>query len=280
MRKTNLLLFISLLALLRVNLSLCQIIEGRVVDDETKEKLSYVNVGIQGKNLGTVTDTTGYFKLLIKEPSYDTLMFSLIGYESYAMAIHDLMNTKSVNIRLRQKAYQLKEVVVSSKKYKYEVLGNQDKSKHRKLGIGQDQLGSELGTVIKVKNIPAYLESAKFYIVKNDYGKIRLRLNIYALKNDNPSESILNKPIYVETDLKSGLWSIDLAEFNLVVNDDFFISLEHIQDMGYQGLYFSFGFDNSASFVKAASQADWKKINYNGKSIGAGFSVIVSYEKR
>lgn len=280
MKKTKLLFFVSLLVLINVNFSLSQMIEGKVVDAETKKHLSYVNVGIRGKNLGTVTDTAGYFKLLIKEPSNDTLMFSLIGYESYAMGIRDLMKAKDIDIRLTQKTYQLKEVVVSSKKYNYELLGNHDKNKHRKLGIGRDQLGAELGTVIRVKNVPAYIESAKFYIVKNDYGKIRLRLNIYDLKKDNPSESILTKPIYIETDLKSGLWKIDLAEYNLVVNNDFFISLEYIQDMGYQGLYFSFGFDNSPSFMKATSHADWKKLDYNGRSIGAGFNVTVSYEKR
>ena len=263
-----------------ITYSYSQTIEGKVTDYETGQSLSYVNIGIPGKNRGTVTDTNGEFKLTVTNNlENDSLVFSLIGYESVKISIHQVNRQEYSQLRLKQRTYQLEEVVVSSKRYRFEKLGNQAQSKRKKIGIGRDQLGAELGTLIQVRNKLAYLEKASFYIAKNDYGKIRLRLNIYTFKDGRPSESLLSKPVYVETDIKNGWWTVDLAESNIAVEGDFLISLEYIQDMGFQGLYFGFVFDNDPSYLKATSQAEWKKISYNENSVGASFYVVVSYPK-
>jgi hypothetical protein len=260
--------------------SYSQTIKGKVTDYETGQPLSYVNVGIPGKNRGTVTDTIGTFELTLpNETESDSLVLSLIGYESVKIPIQQMNRQEFFQFRLKQHTYQMQEVMVSSKRYKFEKLGNQVQSKRKKVGIGRDQLGAELGTLIQLGSKPAYLEKASFYIAKNDYGKIRLRLNVYSFKDGSPGESLLNKPVYIETDIKVGLWTVDLAEHNIALQGDFLVSLEYIQDMGFQGLYFSFDFNNAPSYLKATSQAEWKKIEHNGRSVGASFLVVVSYQK-
>ena len=56
---------------------------GQVIDAATKEPLPYVNIGQLNKNIGTVSDETGYFELEVntEQNSRDTLRFSMIGFE-------------------------------------------------------------------------------------------------------------------------------------------------------------------------------------------------------
>jgi len=59
------------------------VIKGSLIDKTTKETLPYVNIGVIGKNLGTVSDINGNFKIeLPKQHDNDTLRISMIGYET------------------------------------------------------------------------------------------------------------------------------------------------------------------------------------------------------
>ena len=59
-----------------------QSFNGRVFSSETKSGISFVNVGIIGKNVGTVTDQSGNFTLEIDNIyNNDSIRFSMIGYE-------------------------------------------------------------------------------------------------------------------------------------------------------------------------------------------------------
>lgn len=55
-------------------------ISGKVVDKHTGEPVSFANVVIKGKNIGTSADDSGRYKLTL-HAIYDTIIASLIGYE-------------------------------------------------------------------------------------------------------------------------------------------------------------------------------------------------------
>jgi hypothetical protein len=55
------------------------IVSGKVVDDETKEAIPYVNIGFQHSLVGTISETDGSFFLSTTKAS-DTLLVSSLGY--------------------------------------------------------------------------------------------------------------------------------------------------------------------------------------------------------
>lgn len=61
-----------------------RVIKGRVLDEETKDPLPFVNIIIEGTKLGTVADFDGNYVLEVPDSSPDTIsiIFSLIGYTS------------------------------------------------------------------------------------------------------------------------------------------------------------------------------------------------------
>lgn len=84
-------------------------IKGTVID-ESKEPMPGVTVQVKGKNMGTVTDLDGNFKL--KVPGKNSIIVvSFIGYQSKEIKVG---NEKSFKIKLEEESLQLDEVVVSA----------------------------------------------------------------------------------------------------------------------------------------------------------------------
>ena len=240
--------------------------------------LSYVNIGIVGKNVGTVSDINGNFEIPLKEIyNQDTLRISMIGYESLEYIVADFKEeiTKNSDILLAPQITDLQEVIISSTKFTNEkTLGNKTTSQVMRGGFETDKLGNEVGLVIKIKKRPTFIKSFHASIVENKYGKVKFRLNLYDLnKKKMPENSILKENIIIETELKNGILSVDLSEYNIIVEDDFLISLEWIESYGKDGLYFSAGVFGSPIITRETSQGDWEKV----APFCLGFNVVAKY---
>jgi hypothetical protein len=280
----NRLLFyiLSLVLLWRINFDgkyiYGQTLKGKVVDSQTNEPLAYVNIGILGKNIGTVSDVSGLFSLTLPNiAKEDTLRVSMLGYEPIVFSMDYIQKILAQPkqdwvIQLKPKDIELKPIVVKPKSLKYAILGNRTASRNIIAGFTSNALGSELGTVMRIKKSPTYIESVHFNIAENLIGKIKFRINVYILEKGIPQTPLLSAPIYVETDIKSGVVSVNLQDYNLETASDFLVSLEWIEDYGTQNLYFSAGLLNKASFARNASQSYWQKI-----PVGIGFYAKVSY---
>jgi hypothetical protein len=68
-----------------------QVFEGIVKDAKTNLPLPYVNVGIIGKSVGTVTDSTGRYKLNLANHDADSLKLSMIGYAAQTYQVADFL---------------------------------------------------------------------------------------------------------------------------------------------------------------------------------------------
>jgi hypothetical protein len=94
------------------------IIGGRVSDAKTGEAIPFVNVGISGSSVGTVSDETGYFKLSIPQSEADSeLSFSSIGYEGVQRKVSDFAGNTNLKVTLVPNDYNIEEVVVEDKSY-------------------------------------------------------------------------------------------------------------------------------------------------------------------
>lgn len=63
---------------------------------EFNEPLKYVNIGILGKNVGTVSDSIGNFRIVIEEKyKNDSLTFSSPGHKSLKVEIEQIPYLKN-----------------------------------------------------------------------------------------------------------------------------------------------------------------------------------------
>jgi hypothetical protein len=90
---------ILLILLLKCNTISGQDITGVVINSGNNQPIEFVNIGIAGKNVGTVSDVNGRFTLSVDPEFYDdTLLFSVIGYDSQLVKISDLRNESDNSI--------------------------------------------------------------------------------------------------------------------------------------------------------------------------------------
>ena len=69
---------------------------GTVISSNLKDPLSYVNIGVLNKDIGTVSNEKGKFELELKEEFLkDSLTFSIIGYRSLTIPIVDFEKEKT-----------------------------------------------------------------------------------------------------------------------------------------------------------------------------------------
>lgn len=88
------------------------VIKGHIFDNVNKNPVPYATIGIQEENIGTVTNTDGYFVLKIPAGfSGSELLVSHIGYLSQDIPIQ-LLAEQQVDIYLDQRIISLQEVMI------------------------------------------------------------------------------------------------------------------------------------------------------------------------
>jgi len=89
------------------------ILRGTVYDKEMLDPIQYVNVGITGATIGTVTNQRGEFQLIIPDSvSQSNLKLSHIGYESQEIEA-SLLAGQHIDFFLKPRSITLQEITVS-----------------------------------------------------------------------------------------------------------------------------------------------------------------------
>jgi len=252
-----------------------QTFSGKVIESKSKVPIEFVNIGIIGKNIGTTSDMKGNYKIVIDSLfDNDTLLFSCIGYLPHKMKVEDFKKLTNRDVQLKKKTYELDEIVINPKKFKQQILGIKSKSKRMQAGFKDNKLGYELGLLLKVKK-SAFLEKVDISIAVCTYDSIFYRLNVYRVRDKMKFENVLQKPIYISLPKEKvkELISINLKPYNIVVEGDFLITLEHVKDLGEGNLFFSVGLSKK-TYYRKTSQGIWEKV-----PIGIGISVTAQVEK-
>ena len=180
---------------------------------------------------------------------------------------------KNEVLAMQQAKNMIEEIVISSAKLKSKKVGNLNYSDKVRAAFGTDTLGNEMGILIKIKKRPTIIKDFSFPVGRNDNGTIKFRLNIYDMKGGRPQENLLKENIIIETDIKKGLVTTDLTPYHIVVQDDFLISLEWIEDYNYDELNFSASFFSKPVWTRSTSQGRWMRIPI----IGIGLSATILY---
>lgn len=252
-----------------------QDISGYVMNEKDSTAIGFVNIGIAGKNIGTVSTAKGFFVLPISpEFESDTLLFSCIGFNTKAVKVSDLLGKNISNIHLEEKITELQEVVVVPRKYVTRLLGITADAKLVSAGFKDNELGSEMGVFMKNKKT-AHIKQVNFNIAHCTYDTIFYRLNIYKHVKDKEFENILTTPVYVEllNEQVENTVSIDLRHLNLYVEGNFLVTLEHIKDLGEGNLYFCAALLRNTYFRKT-SHGEWTTV-----PAGVSINVLADIER-
>ncbi|WP_111308388.1 carboxypeptidase-like regulatory domain-containing protein [Confluentibacter sediminis] len=161
---------------------------GMLIDSKTQAPIEFVNIGIQNKNKGTISNLEGKFHLGIpKESSKDSLTISHVNYETLKIPIKSIKNK---TLYLEPKTNELAEVIISNKK-----------KRHRKVGVKSYNPLLWLGALSKDFDI---IENAQRINIPEKTVKVRyvnmylrrgfkadssyIRINFYKNVNDAPGE--------------------------------------------------------------------------------------------
>ena len=255
------------------------IYSGTIKDSISNAPLPYVNIGIVNRDVGTVSDKDGKFRIFLEDKfNDDSLRVSMVGYQTRVFKVSEFKNYDGDNaeIKLLELVQELQPIVVTGKRLKEAILGNRTESKKFRGGFTNSDLGNELGIIIKIKKGNAFIKTFNASIVSNTSDSMKFRLNFYDLNDGLPHNKIIAAQIIFPIKTTSGKFILDLRQYDIRVNDDFFVSLELIENFGQKdkrGVLFSAGFLGSPFITRETSQGQWKKF----KGISLGFNVEVQH---
>lgn len=237
--------------------------------------IEFVNIGIPLKSIGTVSDLNGDYTIdLTNQSDSDSLKFSCIGFKPYSINVKEFKRLKEKTITLKKEIYSIDEVIVMSKRIKDKTFGIETFSKVFTGGFSEVELGYEFGILMKNRK-KAFLKTMNINIAICDFDSIFFRANIYQAKGEERFKNILKEPIYVnvsKSDIKDKI-VIDLNPYDLYVEGDFLVTLEHVKDLGKGSLQFH-GSMLRKTYIRKTSQDKWSKV-----PLGAGIYVEAKVEE-
>jgi hypothetical protein len=207
---------------------------NRVID-KSNQGIPYVNIYLQNRQVGMITDSMGYFSInqtLIDNNINDTIVFSSLGYKIIKESIKDIKEGN--NIILSENSITIPELLVYPKKYKFRDYGFL-KSRTSLLSLSGNP-GDCLFVHIQNKNDfkEGIVESVTFKLkdVKTpDFYKVRLRLFLKQ-GDDFIVNDVFEKP-FVIADFPEKSLTIDLKKFNIPFSKDgVYVGLEWIIETG------------------------------------------------
>jgi len=217
----------------------CQPHSGKILSSETKLGIGFVNVGIKGKNIGTVSDEHGNFIINLERiDENDSVRFSMIGFESKSFQVGNFKQDTSKFIYLNPRVFSIEEVKVLYQRPRKVLIGYEVTS-GLSAGFGYNFLGCEFGIKVNIKR-PVRLLDLNLNVASCTFDTVTYRLNIYQSIDKSEYKNILTKPIYISftKDKINEPVTFDLSKYFIKIEGDVYIALELFKDFGEGKLFY------------------------------------------
>jgi len=249
------------------------VLKGTVLHGD--KPIPYVNIGIKKKGIGTAATIDGSFTLKLQDSSLtDTLTFSAVGFQEISLPIKTIVERNQKEFILTEKTTSLKEVVVTNRKTRIKKFGTTSRNPfvHGTSQARNPNDISELARFIKLNNKPSDILSISLYLISNKIDSANIRINFYENLGYDPGERIVEKSIIKRLPLNKGWVTLDLENYNIVINKDFFIGFEYLPDPSHKGEFlFTYGGDiGGFHHNRKVSLGKWEK------GIGAQLAAYVT----
>ncbi len=238
------------------------VLKGTVLSGN--EPIPYVNIGIKKKGIGTSATIDGRFTLTLQNTSLtDALTFSAVGFNELALPVKTIVDSRLTEFMLTEKTTNLREVVVNSKVPKIKKFGTTSRNPliHGTSQARDPNDISELAKLINLNDKPSDILSATLYLRSYKIDSATMRINFYENVDGLPGQRIIEKSIIKRLPLKQGWVTINLEDYNITVDKDFFIGFEYLPDPNHKEPYlFTFGGAFGGNhFMRKVSLGEWKK---------------------
>ncbi len=233
--------------------------KGKVVLKETNSGVAYVNIGVIGSNIGTVTDASGNFSIILDNKyDKDSIRFSMIGYDSRSFLVSSFKRDTISLVFLTPRSYTLPEIKVVYRKPRETRLGLRIEESSLRCGFASNDLGSELGVKLKVRGF-VKLKDINFNVAVCTFDSVTYRLNIYEEQNNGEYRNILSRPIYItfSKDKINKVISFDLTNYSILVSGNILVALELYRDLGEGRLLFHTEFFSGSTFHRKTIEGNW-----------------------
>ena len=235
--------------------------KGKVLSDEFKTGIGFVNIGVIGRNFGTVADKSGNYTInLTKISDKDSLRFSMIGYDSRSFLVGEFRKDSIRDVYLSQRVYCIPEFTVVYHKPRRVKLGDEVTSDQLRSGFGSNDLGSELAIKVYSRN-RVRLEDINLNVSICTFDSVTYRLNIYQSTNNIDYNNILNEPVYLsftKDKIKNAI-TFDLTKYSIIVEGDIMIALELYRDLGEGRLLFHTEYFTGTTYHRKSSTGVWSE---------------------
>lgn len=232
---------------------------GKVISTETELGIAYVNIGVIGKNIGTVSDISGNFTITLDEIyDNDSIRFSMIGYESKAFLVSQFRADPVKNIYLKPRSYDLPEINITYNRPRKILLGNPVGTNDLRSGFSDNDLGSELGIRINARK-KVLLKDINLDVAICTYDSVTYRLNIYVIEDNLVCNNILTEPIYISfaKDKITDVLTFDLSKYSIIFEGEVLVTLELYKDLGEGRLLFRTEYFTGITYHRKTSQGNW-----------------------
>jgi hypothetical protein len=246
--------------------------------------LPYASIGVLGRSVGTVADELGRFTLRIPiQYDADSIRISLVGFRPLTTTVRAFRQRACPAgapcpvplVAATQTA--LAEVVVRPQgKAVRRVLGNPSNSNRASLLFESNDLGNQMGQLIRIKR-PTMLEEVSFHLNKCTYDSLFYRVNVYRVGPTGlPDEqrNILPEALYVRLAKAqtADRIRVDLSRYQLWLepDQDVAVCLELVRDLGPGKLYLTATMLGGPLFAKEGGVTKgWEKLGAFGAGIDA-----------
>ena len=246
-------------------------LKGKIIDSVTNLPISYANIGIIHTEEGGISNEIGEFNFKTLDSNLSNeIIFSAMGYSCEAFKVKDLK--ENMVVKLKPITNQLDEVIITSKKYKTKIIGKEKRPILTKIHFFNDENPAvELGTIFKIPS-NTRLKKFNFHIpLASKFKEVKLKLNIYGVKDYLPSETIINQNIiFTVKETEIGWISVDLTSYRIKLKgyDRIAITCQLLEKTDLENTPFSFGFStfgkiDNLILKRNRSQSQWRSYSGN-----------------
>lgn len=244
------------------------IIKGQILDANNNTPLPYVNIGVIDTRLGTISSIDGNFELYLnEETTKDAIVrFSYLGYKTQDFTVSQLLEKEVIKVSLKEDAFTLAVIEVRPEPTRFKTVGtrrtNSKMFNHFAINRQPNQnLGASVGRRFNIGKKNAFLEKFNFYIVSNNFAKVRFRINVFSIKNGRPDKNLNAKDLIITIKDKAKGWvEVDLKSQNIRLEEDVIIALEWIYAENGGTLSLPMNVPATGThFYKYGSQDKWKR---------------------
>lgn len=193
-------------------------IKATVIDSITREPVPYVNIWVEGEDIGTTSDENGRFELNIDK--FKSLHFSAVGYVNKQITYGNLTAIVSIHPSITV----LEEVVITKgKRIKERIINPIEEAAPNNYFIKHDTLPTMLGLIVPYE--PEYESTpyiTKLRFVASSHSKRGMfNVRIYTMSEEGTPKEILNsKNLLIKTKKGRQIVEVDLSGANLKIPED------------------------------------------------------------